>query len=132
MVYDQDAGQRLRVFVSSTLDELAAERGAARAAIEGLRLTPVMFESGAGASAAGGVPGRPGAVRHFVGIYWQRYGWVGPDMTNSGLEDELRLAAGMPRLLYAKVPAPGPGVTRPWPTGGDGAGAGATTAVCRW
>jgi hypothetical protein len=107
--------QRLRVFVSSTLEELAAERGAARAAIEQLRLAPVMFESGARAHP-------PQAVYRayleqsdvFVGIYWQRYGWVGPGMTISGLEDELRLAAGMPRLLYVKVPAPGmePGLRR--------------------
>jgi hypothetical protein len=27
---------------------------------------------------------------------------------------------------------PGPGATRPWPTGGDGAGADGTTAACRW
>ena len=35
-------------------------------------------------------------------------------MTISGLEDELRLAAGMPRLLYVKIPAPGlePGLER--------------------
>jgi hypothetical protein len=39
--------QRLRVFVSPALEELAAERGAAREAIEQLRLAPVMFESGA-------------------------------------------------------------------------------------
>jgi len=39
--------QRLRVFVSSTLGELQHERVAARAAIEQLRLVPVMFESGA-------------------------------------------------------------------------------------
>ena len=39
--------QRLRVFVSSSLQELAAERGVVRAAIEQLRLAPVMFESGA-------------------------------------------------------------------------------------
>jgi hypothetical protein len=39
--------QRLRVFVSSTLRELAAEREAARAAVTGLRLVPVMFELGA-------------------------------------------------------------------------------------
>src|SRR5262245_32791315 len=107
--------QRLRVFVSSTLEELAAERGAAREAIEQLRLAPVMFESGARAHP-------PQAVYRayleqsdiFVGIYWQRYGWVGPGMTISGLEDELRLAAGMPRLLYVKVPAPGlePGLER--------------------
>jgi predicted ATPase len=99
--------QRLRVFVSSALDELAAERGAVRAAIEQLRLSPVMFESAARAHP-------PQAVYRayleqsdiFVGVYWQRYGWTGPGMTISGLEDELRLAAGMPRLLYTKVPAP--------------------------
>ena len=39
--------QRVRVFVSSTLDELAAERVAAREAITQLRLTPILFESGA-------------------------------------------------------------------------------------
>lgn len=107
--------QRLRVFVSSTLEELAEERGAARAAIEQLRLAPVMFESGARAHP-------PQAVYRayleqsdvLVGIYWQRYGWVGPGMAISGLEDELRLAAGMPRLLYVKVPAPAmePGLRR--------------------
>jgi hypothetical protein len=39
--------QRLRVFVSSTLGELAPERAVVRQAIEALRLTPVMFELGA-------------------------------------------------------------------------------------
>ena len=39
--------QRLRVFVSSTLGELAAERRAVSRAISALRLTPVMFELGA-------------------------------------------------------------------------------------
>ena len=39
--------QCLRVFVSSTLQELADERAAARKAIEHLRLTPVLFEMGA-------------------------------------------------------------------------------------
>jgi hypothetical protein len=99
--------QRLRVFVSSTLGELEAERRAARAAIEQLRLHPVMFESGA----------RPHPARAvyrafldqsdiFVGIYWQSYGWVGPGSAISGLEDEFRLAGRMPRLLYLKSPAP--------------------------
>src|SRR6516165_1499894 len=99
--------QRVRVFVSSTLDELAPERAAARQAITQLRLTPVMFELGA----------RPYPPRDlyraylaqsdiFVGLYWQRYGWVAPDMDVSGLEDEERLAAGKPRLIYLKMPAP--------------------------
>jgi hypothetical protein len=39
--------QRVRVFVSSTLEELAAERQAVAAAITQLRLTPVLFELGA-------------------------------------------------------------------------------------
>jgi hypothetical protein len=107
--------QRLRVFVSSALGELGPERAAARVAIDQLRLAPVMFESGARAHP-------PQEVYRayleqsdiFVGIYWQRYGWVGPGMTVSGLEDELRLAAGMPRLLYVKAPAPDlePGLKR--------------------
>ena len=99
--------QRLRVFVSSTLAELAEERAAVREAIERLQLTPVLFELGA----------RPHPPRElyrayleqsqiFVGIYWQRYGWVAPDETISGLEDEYTLSEGMPRLLYVKAPAP--------------------------
>jgi predicted ATPase/class 3 adenylate cyclase len=99
--------QRIRVFISSTLEELASERVAARRAIQRLRLVPVWYESGA----------RPHPPRSmyrayleqsqvFVGIYWQRYGWVGPGMDISGLEDEYRLAAGKPMLLYLKRPAP--------------------------
>ena len=98
--------QRLRVFVSSTLEELAAERAALRQAIEGLHLTPVMFELGAS-------PHPPKALYRayleqshvFVGVYWQRYGWVAPDMEVSGLEDEYLLSDGMPRLVYFKEPA---------------------------
>jgi predicted ATPase len=99
--------QRVRVFVSSTLQELAAERRAVRDAITGLRLVPVMFELGA----------RPHPPRNvyraylaqsqvFVGIYWQSYGWVAPGEPVSGLEDEYLLSAGMPRLIYVKSPAP--------------------------
>lgn len=99
--------QRLRVFVSSTLGELANERAAVRTAIERLRLTPVMFELGA----------RPYPPRElyraylqqshvFLGIYAERYGWVAPGESVSGLEDEYRLAGDRPRLLYIKHPAP--------------------------
>src|SRR5215831_13204547 len=98
--------QRVRVFVSSTLDELAPERAAAREAITQLLLTPVLFESGA----------RPCPPRElyraylaqsdiFIGLYWQRYGWVAPDMTISGLEDEYQLSSGKPKLIYIKMPA---------------------------
>jgi class 3 adenylate cyclase len=106
--------QRVRVFISSTLEELAEERAAALRAIRRLHLVPVWFESGAR-------PHPPQSMYRayleqsqiFVGIYWQRYGWVGPGMEISGLEDEFRLAAGKPMLLYLKHPAPErePGLT---------------------
>jgi predicted ATPase len=95
--------QRLRVFVSSTLKELAAERAALSEAVRAIRLTPVMFELGA----------RPHPPRDlyraylaqsdvFVGIYWQSYGWVAPNETISGLEDEYLLSGPMPKLIYIK------------------------------
>jgi len=94
------------VFVSSTLGELAPERRAVTAAITQLRLTPVLFELGA----------RPYAPRDlyraylkqsdvFIGIYAESYGWIAPDMEISGLEDEYRLAADKPRLVYMKQTA---------------------------
>lgn len=97
--------QRLRVFVSSTLKELAPERKSARIAIERLHLAPVMFELGA----------RPHPARDlyraylnqsdvFVGLYWERYGWVAPGEDVSGLEDEYRLATSLPKLIYIKEP----------------------------
>ena len=93
--------QRLRVFVSSTLGELASEREAARNAIEQLMLSPVMFETGS----------RPHPPRDlyraylaqsdiFVGIYGASYGWIAPGEEISGLDDEYRLAEGKPRLVY--------------------------------
>ncbi len=99
--------QRLRVFVSSTLAELADERQAVAGAIAALGLTPVMFESGA----------RPEPPRDvyraylaqsdvFIGLYWQSYGRVGPGMEVSGLEEEYERSGGLPRLLYVKEPAP--------------------------
>lgn len=58
--------QRLRVFVSSTLKELAPERRAVRAAIEQLAMAPVMFELGARRHPPRELhPGVPRAERHF-------------------------------------------------------------------
>ena len=99
--------QRVRVFVSSTLGELAAERQAVRDAVTRLRLVPVLFELGARPH-----PPRPvyraylAQSQVFVGIYWQSYGWVAPGEQVSGLEDEYRLSAGLPRLIYVESPAP--------------------------
>jgi hypothetical protein len=49
--------QRLRVFVSSTLGELAEERRAVERAITALRLTPVLLEAGARPHPRGGCTG---------------------------------------------------------------------------
>ena len=91
--------------MSSTVEELAAERRAVRDAVtQAAAVVPVMFELGA----------RPHPPREvyraylaqsqvFVGIYWQRYGWVAPGEQISGLEDEYLLFGGtQPRLLYVQ------------------------------
>ncbi len=100
--------QRLRVFVSSTMNELADARATARRAIERLRLTPVLFELGA----------RPYPPRDlylaylrqsdvFIGIYGEQYGWIAPGQRVSGLEDEYLAATDKPKLVYVQSPAPG-------------------------
>ena len=107
MIAIRTPDQRLRIFVSSTMKELAGARAAARSAIERLRLTPVLFELGA----------RPYPPRDlylaylrqsdvFIGIYGQQYGWIAPDQEISGLEDEYLNAGGMPKLVYVQSPAP--------------------------
>jgi predicted ATPase len=99
--------QRLRVFVSSTLGELAPERRAVSRAISALGLTPVLFELGA----------RPHPPRDlyqaylaqsdvFIGLYWQSYGQLVPGLQISGLEEEFELSGSLPRLLYVKGPSP--------------------------
>lgn len=99
--------QRPRVFISSTLQELAHERAAARAAVERLRLIPVLFELGARPHAARALYRAYLEQSHvFVGMYFERYGWVAPGEEISGLEDEYRLSGGLPRLIYLKSPAP--------------------------
>jgi hypothetical protein len=78
--------QRLRVFISSTMVEPAAERRAVREAVTRLRLIPVLFESGARA--------HPPQELHrahlaqsedFVGIYGKGHGWAAPGMEVSVL-----------------------------------------------
>jgi predicted ATPase len=102
----QTPDQRVRVFVSSTMKELAAERTAVRTAISSLHLTPVLFELGAR-------PHPPKALylaylrqsHVFLGIYGEQYGWIAPGETISGLEDEYLAAADKPKLIYVKTPA---------------------------
>src|ERR1700709_2072124 len=77
--------RRVRVFVSSTLEELSDDRRAAREAITRLHLTPVLFEIGARSH-----PARDLYRAYleqsdvFVGIYGQSYGWVAPTEAVSG------------------------------------------------
>src|SRR5262249_23718575 len=97
----------LRVFVSSTLGELAEERRAVFRAISALRLTPGLFELGAR-------PHPPQELYRgylaqsggFIGVYWQSYGRIGPGMEVSGVEGEVERCGACPRLLYVKAPAP--------------------------
>jgi hypothetical protein len=95
------------VFVSSTLQELADERAAARTAIDALRLIPVMFELGA----------RPHPARALYRAYLHRATSSSastspatarsrPVRRSRGLEDEYQLSGGFPRLVYVKAPAP--------------------------
>jgi hypothetical protein len=98
--------QRRRVFVSSTPQELAPERAAARQAVEDLNMMAVMLETGPGVDPSRvevGADLQPSDI--FVGLYWQRYGRVAPDQEISRLEDEYRRSTGVPRLLYVKEPA---------------------------
>jgi hypothetical protein len=95
--------QRVRVFVSSTLAELAEERRAVGAAISALRMTPVMFELGA--------PPRPPRDLYraylaqsdvFIGLYWQSYGRGLPGSEISGLEEEYELSRALPHFCTSR------------------------------
>jgi tetratricopeptide (TPR) repeat protein len=95
---------RLRVFVSSTINECAAERTVVRDAIRSINHEPLLFED------IGSRPHPPRdvykarlEVAHvFIGIYRESYGWIAPHMAISGIEDEFRLASAqrIDRLVY--------------------------------
>ena len=95
---------RLRVFVSSTIKECARERECTRTAIRSVNHEPILFED---------VGARPYPPREmyrtrleeshiFVAVYRESYGWIAPDMSVSGIEDEFDIATvrGMDRLVY--------------------------------
>ncbi len=95
---------RLRVFVSSTIKECAAERRVVRDAIRSINHEPILFEE---IGARSHPPrelykARLEMSQIFVGIYRESYGWIAPGMHVSGVEDEFRLATsrGMDRLIY--------------------------------
>lgn len=95
---------KLGVFISSSIKECRAERIKAKQAVISINHRPLMFE---------GIGARSDTPRHvylgliaqaqiFVGIYKSNYGWIGPGMTISGVEDEFRnaRARGIPALIY--------------------------------
>jgi hypothetical protein len=99
----------LRVFISSTITNLGAERKAVKEAISELYLNPV-FAEGFGA--------RPGTPREeclaevqesdlYIGLFWQRYGYL-TDRGISATEEEYQeaRASNKPILIYIKEPAP--------------------------
>ena len=94
-----DAGDALRVFISSRMEELAEERGVVRAAAVATGFDPWVFESDAGA--------RPGPPRDtylqaletsdvFIGILWRSRGAYTVD------EFDAAARTGIPRLVYEK------------------------------
>jgi hypothetical protein len=95
--------QKVRVFISSTIEELKEERKAVISAIRDLQLHPIFFEEGAR-------PYNPRDVYKafleqshiYIGIYWKQYGWILPNGTISGIEDEYNLSENKPRLIYIK------------------------------
>src|SRR5690349_15478466 len=95
--------QKVRVFLSSTMGELRPERLALRAAIEELRLIPIMFEGGAQPHGPRGKYRAYLEQSHiYIGVFWKSYGWIAPDMDVSGIEDEYNLSSGKPQLIYLK------------------------------
>ena len=95
--------QRLRVFISAVVQELAPERAAARDAVARLHLSPVLAELGAR-------PYPPSAIYRayleqsdvMLGIYGRQYGWLGPGAAISAQEDEWERSAGKPRFVYLR------------------------------
>lgn len=99
----------LRVFVSSTMVDLAEERAAARDAIAKLRLEPVLVE-GVGASSSSPQDATLSLVTGadiYIGIFWKRYGSVSPaGLSATEMEYQRARAEGKPILVYEKKPAP--------------------------
>lgn len=91
-----------KVFVSSTIGEHADLRPRVRDAISAEGWTPILFEE----AGARPYPPRRWYEQHvllsevFVAIYTREYGWIAPNRTISGIEDELQLAADKQRFVY--------------------------------
>lgn len=104
------SADKLNIFISSTIEECAAERLRAKEAVQSINHNPILFEQ---------IGARSYSPRDlylsklfysqiFVGIYRESYGWTAPAAQVSGLDEELRVAIelGIPKLLYVLDPAP--------------------------
>jgi len=97
--------QKIRVFISSTIKELADERGAVRKAISSMEYAPVYFEHGAGPHNLRDVYLAYVEQSHlYIGILWEKYGYVDPNVGISGTEDEYNHATKLskPKFIYIK------------------------------
>ena len=94
--------QRLRIYVSGDPTRLAAERAAARRAVESLHLTPVTvdLEGAAGRQVATAYLDQSNA---FVGVYDPALGDTAPAPGESLDEHELDAARSLPKLLYVRA-----------------------------
>ncbi len=96
--------ERLRVFVSSRMRELANERAAVEQALEAMGADAFVFEGDAGARPGSGVATyRDELARSdvYLGIFWLGYG----DYTRDEYDTAVRL--DLPCLLYEKPPGAG-------------------------
>lgn len=96
-----------KVFVSSTIDALKAERSLARKIIQSLGLVPVMAEHDFPSQSASPQSACLGAVRAadvYVGILGPNYGYVADSSGLSATEEEFQEAAksGLPILWFFK------------------------------
>jgi hypothetical protein len=100
--------QRARVFISSTIEELKEERNAAINAVHDLKLHPIFFEEGARSNNPRDVYKALLEQSHiYVGIFWKEYGWIPPDGTISGIEDEYNLSKENHVSFISKKPPKG-------------------------
>lgn len=100
-IFSQD--QRVRVFVTATLNELSSERAQALSAINSLRLTS---SSPSGDSHTHTL--RAMRLAHleqsqvYIGIFWKNYGFITPGSEISDIEAEYECSCGKPQLIYIK------------------------------
>src|SRR5258708_19472859 len=99
----------LRVFISSTSQDLTTHREAVRKAVTALKMYPIMMEdfTAMDTNAVEKCHREVLDCDIFIGIYAHRYGFIPPDETKSitVLEYEWATRSHKPRLIYVVVPS---------------------------